>query len=261
MFILHRFDNFWRPTRTAYSNQLGHIIVESKKPISQRRSNLSVPPRTTKRRDARAEQKTPTGDATPPAKTVHINIHVGALPDIARLSPATLLAAIRRLSFAKKALIGAVVVGIIITGLSLQHHDATNTGVSDPNKVIENLEYQTVLPHDKSIDNLGGWKRVSPSGSEPVYAYVDSINGIPVSVSQQPLPNSFKSDIDGQVGELAKKFNATTKLDASGTNVYLGTSAKGPQSAILTKNGLLILIKSQGKIDDSAWIDYAKSLN
>jgi hypothetical protein len=172
-----------------------------------------------------------------------------------------LVASLRQLPFTKKVLIVGVV-SLAVVGLSIYRHDTTTSSrASDPNAVIENLEYQTVLPSGKSIDGLGGWKRVSPTGSEPVYAYVDNINGIPVSVSQQPLPNSFKNDIDGQVGELAKKFNATTKLDAGGTTVYLGTSAKGPQSVILTKNGLLILIKSQGKIDDSAWTDYAQSLN
>ncbi len=122
-------------------------------------------------------------------------------------------------------------------------------------------DYQAVLPKDKSIDELGGWQRISPPKSDPVFAYTDIVDTIPVTVSQQPLPGSLEGDTNSQVAELAKKFNATTKIDAGGTTVYVGTSAKGPQSAILTKNKLLILIKSQQNISNASWATYAQSLN
>lgn len=116
------------------------------------------------------------------------------------------------------------------------------------------------MPDDKAISNLGGWRQISPPGAEPVYAYVDTISNTTINVSQQPLPDSFKDDVDSQIANMAKKFNATTKLDADDTKVYIGTSAKGPQSVIFTKNGLLILIKSQQTITDKSWIDYIQSL-
>ena len=80
-------------------------------------------------------------------------------------------------------------------------------------------------------------------------AFADTIDGVPVSVSQQPLPEVFKKDTDAHLSELAKSYNATDKMNADGTTVYIGTSAKGPQSALFVKNNLLILIKSQSKID------------
>lgn len=238
-------------------------MVAAKKPIDtrERRPTLSIPQRSSVRTRLRAHPHTTATASATAANTITPN-HLATEPaGTVRPSTAKILTGLSRLSFAKKAaIIGVISLGVI--GLSLYHHDTALTSRSNnPNNVIENLEYQTVLPSGKSIDALGGWKRVSPSGTDPVYAYVDNISGIPVSVSQQPLPASFKNDVDGQVGELAKKFNATTKLDAGDVKVYLGTSAKGPQSVILTKNSLLILIKSQEKIDDSAWIDYAKSLN
>lgn len=99
---------------------------------------------------------------------------------------------------------------------------------------------------------------MSPPDNDPVFAYTDSIDGIKISVSQQPLPSGMD---DAQVAELAKKYNATTKLELSQPVVYIGASAKGPQSVIFTKNKLLVLIKSQGKISDEAWTNYIKSLN
>ncbi len=121
--------------------------------------------------------------------------------------------------------------------------------------------FQTVLPDGKPISKLGGWQRVSPPKNEPVFAFSDTVDGVPVTVSQQPLPDSFKSNLNSQVAELAKKFNATTELEASDTTVYVGTSSKGPQSVIVAKNGLLILIKSQKVVSDVAWADYVRSLN
>jgi len=126
--------------------------------------------------------------------------------------------------------------------------------------IITNPGYNTVLPEGKSINSLGGWERISPPNTEPVFAYTDTIDGVSVSVSQQPLPESFKADVTGKVSELAEKFNATKKITADAVTVYLGTSAQGPQSAIFTKDNLLILIKSQENIKDDAWANYIKSL-
>ena len=130
-----------------------------------------------------------------------------------------------------------------------------------PGTTMEDLEYQTVLPAGKPITELGGWKRVSPAGADPVYAYTDQIGETPINVSQQPLPASFLGDTDDQIADLAKKYNATAKIDLNGIKVYIGASAKGPQSVIFTKNSLLVLIKSDQKIDDAAWATYIKSLN
>ena len=177
------------------------------------------------------------------------------------------LSRVRQLVGTKKVFIPAIIVILVVISyfaLGALHQEANPTeklstrpaAISD-----ETPEYETVSPKDKSIDKLGGWRRISPPEGEPVFAYSDKINNTPISVSQQPLPDSFKTGTDGQVAELAKKFNATTKIDADGTPVYIGTSAKGPQSVILAKNDVLILIKSQQKIEDPSWIEYIKSLN
>lgn len=147
---------------------------------------------------------------------------------------------------------GIVVVGIIVVVLVITHHTAT--------QAADAPKYQTVLPKDDSIEGLGGWERVSPPSAAPVYAYTDAIRGVAISVSQQPLPEVFKKDTDAHLSELAKSYNATDKMNADGTTVYIGTSAKGPQSALFVKNNLLILIKSQSKIDDKQWITYIDSL-
>ena len=151
----------------------------------------------------------------------------------------------------------ALIIGGIIGVIALQLHIRDSANKSG---IVTNPGYETLLPTGKSIKTLGGWERISPPQSDPVFAYSDYIGTTSVSVSEQPLPASFKNDTTSQVADLAKKFNATKKITAEDTTVYLGTSAKGPQSAIFVKGDLLVLIKSQENIKDDAWVKYITSL-
>jgi len=162
----------------------------------------------------------------------------------------------------KTLVIASVSVAVIIACLAFvvvlaQQNKANNTS----NKSSEQPQFSTLLPKGKSITSLGGWSRISPPSSEPVFAYNDTIAGISVNVSQQPLPKSFESNVDTQVAELAKQYSATNQISAGDTKVYIGTSSKGPQSLIFVKNNLLILIKSQQKIDNKDWSKYIESLS
>lgn len=132
---------------------------------------------------------------------------------------------------------------------------------SGTHKSVNGPDYQTMLPGQKTINDLGGWRRISPPKNDPVYAYSDTLKNVPISVSQQPLPKSFVGSVDDKMSELAEKFNANTKIDGGDTKVYIGTSAKGPQSVLFTKKDVLVLIKSQKKIANEDWADYVKSLN
>jgi hypothetical protein len=151
-------------------------------------------------------------------------------------------------------LVGGSVAGILINQANTSSEASNSTVKTDA------PEFETVSPKNKSVNSIGGWSRISPPASDPVYAYTDTIDGISISVSEQPLPTSFKGNESTQVAELAKKFFATDTIDADGTKVYIGTSAKGPQSVIFTKDSLLILIKSEQKVNDAAWASYINSL-
>lgn len=120
--------------------------------------------------------------------------------------------------------------------------------------------YTTLLPTNKTVSELGGWQRVSPNDAEPVYAYSDSIDGTAITVSQQPLPASFKDAPNDTLRELAKAYSATEELTVDGVTVFVGTSSKGPQSVLFIKSNLLVLIKSQKEITPTLWSSYVQSL-
>lgn len=121
--------------------------------------------------------------------------------------------------------------------------------------------YDTVLPTGKTIEDFGGWTRVSPPNRDPVYAYVDKIGAIPINVSQQPLPKEFSDQPAEQTELLARGYAANKKLQVGDAIAWVGTSAKGPQSVIVVKNKLLILIKASAAISDSEWEKYIQSLS
>lgn len=132
---------------------------------------------------------------------------------------------------------------------------------NDINKLVSGTpKYQTILPSGKDIKSLGGWTRVSPSNTDPVYAYVDKIGNNPINVSEQPLPEDFKTDTDQQIAQLAQNFKADEKITIGGTIVYIGTSSDGAQSVIFNKTNLLILIKSTTRIDNNSWTQYINSM-
>ena len=191
------------------------------------------------------------------SKTINISINLGKIASFRPPSSANIGSLARN----KWVILATVAVLIICSGCTA-YYFLTRDQPSPPAAApLDKLEYQTVVPKDKSIQQLGGWQRVSPPDGTPVFAYEDAIDGVRISVSQQPLPDNFIEGTDAQLDALAKSFGATDEIKATGIKVYLGTSAKGPQSAILIKNGLLILIKSEKKIDNQSWAKYAESLD
>jgi hypothetical protein len=121
-------------------------------------------------------------------------------------------------------------------------------------------DYPTILPANKTIEQLGGWTRVSPPDRNPVFAYVDKIGNIQINVSQQPLPAGFEVESDGQIEQLAAGYKANEKITVGTTSVHIGTSVKGPQSVIFSKDKLLVLIKSSAKVSNNDWAGYVNSL-
>ncbi|HSX17043.1 MAG TPA: hypothetical protein VLH86_03000 [Patescibacteria group bacterium] len=137
-----------------------------------------------------------------------------------------------------------------------------NTAVSGAaTQVGGTPDYPTVLPAGKTIDKLGGWGRVSPADKNPVFAYSDSLNGMHIIVSEQPLPSGFNGDLQNRLAQVAKQFNTTEKVTLDdGSTMYLGVATNGAQSVVFSKHDLLILVRSVSKVDNQSWASYANSL-
>lgn len=121
--------------------------------------------------------------------------------------------------------------------------------------------FTPVLPHGKTIDQLDGWQKLTPpNGGTSYYAFNDTLAGVSIVVSQQVLPGKIKNNPDNEMVDIARATNLTVKFKANDTQVYLGNNAKGPQSVMFTKNGLLFNIKSWSEIQNADWIGYINAL-
>ncbi|MFY9228159.1 MAG: hypothetical protein WAO28_02430 [Candidatus Microsaccharimonas sp.] len=156
----------------------------------------------------------------------------------------------------------AVVATLSVFVLGSLYQKSTLTSENDfsSSSTQKTPDYATILPEGKTIEQLGGWTRVSPPDRNPVFAYIDTINGKTINISQQPLPAEFKQDTNSQIEQLASGYKATEKVTVGEVTVFIGSSAKGPQSVIFTKNNLLILIKSSVPLTEDEWAGYVKSL-
>jgi len=161
-------------------------------------------------------------------------------------------------------LLGSIVVLFVFSQIFSRHSIApsqtTQTASGTAELPKESPTFTTILPSGKSASDYGGWTRISPSDRNAVYAYTDKLNDVSIIISEQPVPDSFKSDPSGSVQKLAEGYSANRTFDVDGTTVYIGKSAKGPQSLIFTKRDLLVLIKSSETITDDRWKTYIKSL-
>ncbi len=172
----------------------------------------------------------------------------------------------------RRAIILAVSLGLIIAyALSRPHASPqsgttpaipySSSGQAPPATLPKgNPDYDTLLPPDHTIDQLGGWTRVSPASSDPVYAYTDRIDTTSIIVSQQPLPASFRDNPSQKLKDLATSYSAGEHLVVDDIDVYIAKSSNGQQSAILTKKGLLIFIKASGAIDHGKLLQYIRDL-
>jgi hypothetical protein len=155
---------------------------------------------------------------------------------------------------------------IFVAGTLLIGGNDDNKGESKVAGEIETVDIETgvtpsfpVLSIDGSGDVPGGYARINPPGSPNTYAYVDSLDGIPIKVSQQKAPDSVLADAS-KIQDLAVQFGATESFDAGELTIYIGKSANGPQSILYTKGGLLVLIAADQPISNSTWIEYISNL-
>lgn len=190
---------------------------------------------------------------------VNVNLPKVRLPKLPKMK-------LPRVTKYKKSLLvvaGLVVVGGVVgtAAFNILPAKMGGNGVLDANKSSQTPDYSTVLPAGKDVEQLGGWFRVSPPEEDPAYAYADSLDGVAINVTQQPMPEDFKSNAQEKLAKLAEQFGAGRELSTpDGTKFYVGLSSKGPESILLIKNGLLILIKTQSAVDDTKLTEYISNL-
>lgn len=162
-----------------------------------------------------------------------------------------------------------LVIGLLSTVVYfVKNHDKKSQ--NEPQKV--NQSQSTV--GSKPADHDPEFEMLQPQGrtikKENVYydkeknfaKYDDEISGAKITVSQQPLPDSFKEDVGKELERVSKNFGATEKLSVdNGSYAYYGQSASGPQTIIYVKNDVLMFIRTQREIDKASILVYLNNLD
>lgn len=247
------------PSKPGYRDRL-HTIKNDLKWALQADLDKPVAPHTPapkpEKKPTAATTSTPSSQSS--SQQIEININFDSLPSITN----HLKFLIDKFKLTrKKIIITSATVGVIIIGgyFAIDYIDRSSH-IADSQESLEPT-YNTVIPNGKTIDKLGGWKKVSPPGVDPVFAYTDSIDNVQINVSQQPVPDGLKANQNERIKGVAEDFGATEKIETPrGTTFYLGQSAKGIQSVIFTRNDLLILIKTHDTINTEEITGYVDSL-
>ncbi len=157
---------------------------------------------------------------------------------------------------------GVIMVGIVgILIVSSLNKDDKKEVAGANTEHVSKPTFDTVTPDNKSAEAFGGFVKISPPESEPVFAIVDKIGNTEVKVTQQKLPKSFTDkNTDEEVQKMAEGFSANDILKESNPKAYIGTNVTGAQSVIFHKNGLLIFITSTKEIDRDLLAEYITKL-
>ncbi|MEZ6330644.1 MAG: hypothetical protein R3B12_01365 [Candidatus Saccharimonadales bacterium] len=168
----------------------------------------------------------------------------------------------RLISVAGIALV-VMVTGVVIA--NVKKSDANNSGevqgaVTSSIQTNVTPEFPMLTPFGKGVDDLGGFAKISPNGSPPVYAFADSIGSVKIKVSQQQLPDALRTDQAAKLKELANSFNANDTIEIDDNTAYIGASVNGAQSVVYIKGENLVLIASESTIPNADWVTYIGNL-
>jgi hypothetical protein len=117
--------------------------------------------------------------------------------------------------------------------------------------------FSALIPNGKNIKDLDA--RIN-DGGQPLFFFSDKIAQSTITVSQQPLPESFKNNTAGQIEILAKNSGANDIITVGEVTVYIARPPEGLENIIFTKNGLLIYIKTSARLTNEQWSIYISSL-
>ncbi len=208
--------------------------------------------------------KTPQKQAGIQPKDTTVSIHI-SIPKFRALKANFKTLFARIISFSKgldkKILVGGAAVFVIgIGGISFALlYDGKNP--DDKPAVLagstEKANFEYSLPDG---DATGADGEIKYDSTKNIVNFKDEIGGVPITISQQPLPSSFKDDTDAKVKKLAEDFSATKTIATANPTAYIGTSIKGPQTVIFSKKDLLVFIQSTKVIEDRDWAEYITNL-
>lgn len=96
--------------------------------------------------------------------------------------------------------------------------------------------------------------------AKSVYSYTDLVVGVPITVSQQPLP-SGEGSAQSKIDNIATKLGAEQQIPTNSGTAYLQIDTKNNVHVVVfTKKDVLVLIRGTYPLPADAWAEYINSL-
>ncbi|MDB5169601.1 MAG: hypothetical protein JWO41_957 [Candidatus Saccharibacteria bacterium] len=137
---------------------------------------------------------------------------------------------------------------------------AATAKVKQQSTVTVKPAFKPVTPAAKTELADGEAGKTSYDTAKKTFSYADSIKGMDITVSQQPLPTSFGS-AEKAVTSIAKSLSATQAVVTNRGTGYIATDPKShAQTVVYSFNNLLIFINSPFSQQSGDWKVYLENL-
>lgn len=161
--------------------------------------------------------------------------------------------------------LGAFASVLIVFGI-FKTMSARQTGSKEVRQLSAEEQAQTtfnpLVPLENLTDESG--KQATPEyrydQAKKVLGYTTQYNNAVLTISQQQLPETFKSS-PGELARVAKNIQANTSVETQKGLVYVATDeASQAQTAVFTTDDVLIFVRSDKKLDETEWKFYVNQL-
>jgi len=165
----------------------------------------------------------------------------------------------------KRLIFSGVIIGIVIFSLVIWgiHGQKVNFGLGKTLSTAADIgqgqsivkpNFTPALPSDNP-------KVVTTQNNQhAIIVYTDTYNKVQLTVSQQALPDNFKTDPTAIVRVAKEQLKATNSVTTDKGELYYLTNNTGQQWAVVQYQDLLIFLQTNSKLDDSGWAGYMQQL-
>lgn len=97
-------------------------------------------------------------------------------------------------------------------------------------------------------------------GKRQMYKYDDVHNGVTMTISQQPLPDSLRAN-PKEIQKIAESIGAKEKVVTTNGDAYISTDDKtATQRVVVAHRQLLVFIQSSKSMTNAEWVSYIQQL-
>jgi len=239
--------------RSSYQSQ-NSIPQHSRQTSTQHRSPQKQPEKNTDKVEVSINVTLPKFSKLRKSTSGRIKKAKTSLPNLKKIS----LPTVKKKYLAGVAGLIIVIVTVPLVISQTKDKSGGNSGTSEEQAISDQkpsvAQFKVFMPSDVNST------QARYDQDKQISSYQDTINGVNLTITQQALPEKFKTNTAEEIKSFATAQNFKDSLSVDKGVAYVGMSAFGPQSVVYQKDQTLIFIQSVKKIPNSTWVKYLNGL-